>query len=208
VKIYFSILALFVVGSITATTQSRPEPTRCPGVNAEYEQLLDSYFAHVRGTSSTAIVLRVYGGRQAEYEIVIDPQISPNRLFRYSASEPIAQTVYSLAGVHRTMQEYTAAAVMIPAAKTEADLSESQFRDIVARAKSIDASICEKLPLTNHRGHAILVFDVPWFEFIRANGQTRSRTTDADRVVVNQNPSLLHWGRNLEKVFENTRSAH
>jgi hypothetical protein len=49
-----------------------------------YEHLLDGYFARARGNSPSAVILRVYGGLEPEYEIVLNPDISSHTISWYA----------------------------------------------------------------------------------------------------------------------------
>lgn len=75
------LVALFA--STCASGQSVRSIDRCHHVTTEYEPVLDAYFKEARGSEGPGVVLRVYGGRLPEYEIVVNTQISRHSIFRY-----------------------------------------------------------------------------------------------------------------------------
>jgi hypothetical protein len=99
------IWALVLYGCTVADAK-KSQPSGCGSKWAqEYDQVLDAYFAHACGNSPSAIVLRVYGAR-TEYEILLDPENSPDKLVRYVATEPIWENVHSLAKPQLTIAQY------------------------------------------------------------------------------------------------------
>ena len=85
----FSVALVTVFAVPFTAAQKHPASEDCGFRSYGYEQMLDAYFAHARGSSPSAVVLRVYGGLGPEYEIVIDPNISTHRILRYTARKPI-----------------------------------------------------------------------------------------------------------------------
>ena len=85
----FSVALVMVLAAPFTAAQKDSASEDCGFGGYGYEQMLDAYFAHARGSSPSAVVLRVYGGLDPEYEIVIDPNISSHSILRYTAKEPI-----------------------------------------------------------------------------------------------------------------------
>ena len=122
----------------------------------EYEPVLDAYFKEARGSEGPGVVLRVYGGRLPEYEIVVNTQISRHSIFRYTPERSISGNVYSLAKPHLSLNQYKMEALKIPFSKTEVEVPEGELQELIARASRIDTSICEHLPLKDSEGHEFL----------------------------------------------------
>ena len=182
---------------------------KCPGNRIEDEcaQVLDAYFAHARGNTPSAVVLRVYGGFLPEYEIVIDPENSPGTLVRYAAAKSILGNVYSLGKPHLTVDQYVTEAVEVPSSKTEFNVPDERIKDLLSKAGAIDTSICEHQPIKDLKGHDVLVLDAPSFEILEKQGRVRARVTDTDAKVVSQNPALKDWGLDLQEAFGSRRPS-
>lgn len=181
---------------------SNPAPCYQPD---EYEQVLDAYFAHARGTDSRAVILRVYGGNVAEYELVLNPDTSNHSIVMYEPVKSIWGGAYDglFTGRHRGLQDYISRALKVLFTKQEFDVSEGQFSDLVARAEKMDTTICEHLPLKNANGQSQFILDAPWFELIADRGNTRTKVTDTSdfKDVTSQNPLLLQWASELERIL-------
>jgi len=193
-----------VVLAVAGATAADPIK-QCKSDDGEYVRVLDSYFAHARGSSSSAVVLRVYGGLLPEYEIVIDPSVSTHVVFRYTPKKAIWSNVYDGAfiGKHRTLADYSARAIMVPVVTPQFEIPESQLRDLVTMSKSVDTIACEHLPLHDSKGHDYLIEDAPWFEIIMDGGHTNAKVTDTSdsKEIVSQNPSLLQWAISLQNAI-------
>src|ERR1700757_3581151 len=100
-------LVLLAVAGITSA-QNSDSVKQCKNDDDEYERVLDAYFANARGSSPSALVLRVYGGLLPEYEIVIDAGTSVHTGFRYTPKKSIWGGAYDgfFTGRHRTLAEY------------------------------------------------------------------------------------------------------
>jgi len=76
-------LSGFVLGGLLSANALQSNPSGCGDrISEEYEQVLDAYFARVRGHSSSAIILPVYGGMLPEYEIVLDSDSPAGTIIR------------------------------------------------------------------------------------------------------------------------------
>ncbi len=188
------IWGLVLCGYIGANTQ-QSQLKGCAGnlINQEYEQVLDAYFTHARGTSPSMIVLRVYGV-QLEYEMLLDPEKLPDELVRYAATKSIWGNVYSIEKPHLKVEQYVTQAEEVPFSKDELKISDELMQGLLARASTIDTSICEHQPMKGTRGGTFMVKDAQWFEIIKEQGRVRARVTDAGAKVVSQNPGLKRWG--------------
>jgi hypothetical protein len=166
--------------------------------------VLDAYFANARGSSSSAVVLRVYGGLSREYEIVSDPHVSTHTIFRYTPGKSIwgdaSDGLYT--GKHSPLADYEARATKVPVTKNSADVPEAMLLDLMVRAKAIDTSICERLPLKDSKAQEHLIEDAPWLEIIVDGGRSRTAVTDTSgfEYIISQNPVLLQWALDLQKV--------
>lgn len=175
----------------------------------EYDEILDAYFVHARGDRSSLVVARIYGGLTSEYEIVIDTELSRHNIFRYVPARAIHWNVYSLATPHLSVDQYKAEALKIPFTKTEFEIPEGQLQYLLSRAKKIDTSICEHLPLKDSKGRSNIVADGTGFEIITDSGNKRARVTDTNGSdLVNQNPGLLNWGVAMRDAFGVRMSDH
>jgi hypothetical protein len=197
------LMALFV--STYASGQSIRPVARCHDGFGEYEQVLDAHFAHACGDSKSAVVLRVYGGLIPEYELVLDPSDSSHSIFWYRPQKSIWGGAYDgfFAGKHRAMQDYISRALKIPFTKQEIEISEAQFPDLVARVATIDTSICEHFPLRDSKGNEQFIEDLDSFELIVDGGRTGAQVSDTGdfTYIVSQNPALLQWDTDIEKIL-------
>lgn len=193
---YVLFVTTIVALCTTAPSKDKPQQETCTDNPREYSQVLDAYFSNARGNSSTAIVLRVYGSFQAEYEIVLDPQLSNRSLFLYAPEQPIWGNVYNLNRPHRTMGEYGKEAIRIPFLKREIVLTRAEFRDLFARASRIDTSICEDRAKKHLATPAHDAFE---FEMISEKNRIRVFDSSGSRGT-SPNPPLLKWALDVQKA--------
>ena len=166
-------------------------------MDQEYEKVLDAYFTHARGNSPSALVLRVYGGLLPEYELLLDPENSPGIVVRYAPTRSIWVNVYSLGRPHLTIEQYVTQAEEVPFSRDEFKISDELMQSLLAKAKTIDTSICEHQPMKGIHGETFMVKDAPWFEIIEEQARIRARVTDAGPKVVSQNSALQKWGHDV-----------
>lgn len=174
---------------------------KIPTFERQYGEVLDAFFEHVRGVSETAIILRVWGGLSPEYEIVLDPEITPKSLDIWTAAKPIWGNAYGLSGARPATDESIALARKIGASKTKVAVPEEQLRELWRRALVVDTSLSEDRPFRDSQGRQVVLLDVPYLEMIIHGGRTRVRVTDTSGSdVVSENPLLLRWAIDLEQA--------
>lgn len=157
----------------------------------EYSRVLDAYFINARGSNGDLVVLRVYGGRFREYEIVLDPHTS--QIIRYTPEKSIWGNIYSLAKPHQVLDEYVNAALAIPYEREEMEADGSEFESLLEIAIRLDASICQS--------RAVPIHDAVDFEIIRNSGLVRATVTDTSGTKVrSQNTPLLNWALELRNL--------
>lgn len=192
----FFVLAL----ALACTAQAEDHPkTPCYKLD-EYEQVLDAYFAHAYSMSSSATIVRIYGGLAPEYEIVLDPIRYPNAVVRYTPAKSIWGNIYSLAKPHLSLNQYVEQAQQVPVNKVEYPLPEERMKALLETAGGIDMNVCEQMPMKDHSGHAVIVLDAPWYEVLQKQRTIRVRVTSS-REVVTRNPRLMDLGQMLERAY-------
>jgi hypothetical protein len=199
------IVAPTLVGAQISETRDigRSDP-----VNVEYPRILDAYFEHLRGVSATAVILRVSGGLSLEYEIVLDPEVSPKSITRWAATNGIWGNVFDLARPKRSTQEYISDSYTIPASHKESSVPEERVRNLWRRSLVIDVSTSERGPFKDSKGHTVVMLDAPYYEMITNGGKTRVRVTDTSNTkIMSSNPELLHWARELDALFTSTSAS-
>ncbi len=166
--------------------------------------MLDAYFVHARGSSKSAIVLRIYAGLYPEYEIVLDPQVSMRKVFRYSPVRSIYGKAYDgwdIDNPRRSLTNYISRAKKIPFKKQEFEIPESTFNDLVDRQKGLVRTTCGNELLRNSKGDQVVTLDVSTYELIIDSGRGRSAVlnTNGDDVI-SPNPDLLKWATDVLKL--------
>lgn len=202
----FSVALVMVFAVPFTAAQKHPASEDCGFRSYGYEQMLDAYFAHARGSSPSAVVLRVYGGLGPEYEIVIDPNISTHRILRYTARKPIWGKAFDdYMRNHRTAAGYVPQAIKVPVSKHEFEIPRTKLQELVAGAKTIDPN-CENRPFNDSKGNQVVVLDAPYLELIVNSGRSRARVTDTEGMdVISQNPALLRWALDVENATRELR---
>ena len=194
-------VALLMGCSYASAQHSNP----CERVSVDtYERVLDAYFENARGNSPSAIVLRIYGGLYPEYEVVLDPQISDHKIFRYGPVRSIYGKAYdgwNTGNPRRTLSEYVARAKKIPIRKQEFEIPELEFSSLVERQKHFGLTTCGNEPLLNSEGKDIVVIDVSTYELITDSGRKRSAVPNTlGGNIVSPNPDLLNWATEIRKL--------
>jgi hypothetical protein len=163
--------------------------------------VLDGYFAHARGSSPSVVVLRVYGGLDPEYEIVIDLSRSTHTLFRYTAKKTIWGKAFDdYMGTHKDAAGYIPNAIKVPVLKEELEIAAATLQNLLGRAKAISSG-CEKGPFIDSKGGEVVILDAPFLELITNSGQIRARVTDTGGTdIVSENPVLLQWAMDMRNA--------
>jgi hypothetical protein len=167
----------------------------------EYEPVLDAYFKEARGSEGPGVVLRVYGGRLPEYEIVVNTQISRHSIFRYY---PRAIDL----GERLQPRETTSKSESVQNGGAQNSFLENGSRSAERRiARTYCASEQDRYfnlrasPAQGFRGSRISATDGLSFEIITIGGESRARVTDTDGSrIISQNPALLQWALDLQKA--------